>query len=345
MAEGLPKWFKIIIALVAFSFSLYFLSLIAPLVKLFVISLILAYVLNPVVTYFESRGLGRTLSTSVIFFCIILFLTLFVFLLLPNFSKELQSMQSNMKSGQTSVAIAKLEADLVSKLSFLGIEKLNVIGQLEKSMAEIGEGIFNYIIDAVSLITNLILIPFFIFFLLKDGRTFTHHFIKLVPNRYFEFFINLKSKTDDQLGNYVRGQFAESLIVGVLVIIAMFILDIKYAFVIGLFVGLTNLIPYIGPLIGAVPAILVAFFDSGDVNQAIYVAIALLIVQVLDNLILKPIVVAKSVDMHPMTVLLVVIIGGQFFGVLGMLLSVPLTAIIQLVVKESVVAFGKYRLV
>ncbi len=341
MAETLPKWFRILIALAVSAGIFFFLSSVGSLVKLFIIAAILAYILNPVVNYLESLGLNRHLATTIIFLCVISILSLFIFLLLPLISSELQSLHNSFSTDKTTEIISSIEENIEGKIAFLGVENLNVMNRLRTFVSQIGGKLFGYLLDAVSLIKNMIIIPFFMFFLLKDGRSFNKRLIAIIPNRYFEIFINLIHKTDVQLGNYMRGQIIESLIVGVLAMASLAILNVKYALLIGLFVGLSNLIPYLGPLIGAALAVIVAIFDTGDLDMAMYVAVALLLVQLIDNMIIKPIVVAKAVDMHPMVVLLVVLVGGKLFGILGMLLSVPFTAIVLLVLKEVIFVFRR----
>jgi putative permease len=164
-----------------------------------------------------------------------------------------------------------------------------------------------------------------------------------VPNRYFEFALTLLHKTDQQLGGYLRGTFLDSLIIGVLSVIALLILKVKYAVLLGLFAGLANMVPFIGPIFGAIPAILVVMLDGGGMGRALSVVLAFLVVQFFDNSVVKPVVVARMVSLHPIVVLLAVIVGGKFFGVLGMFLSVPFTSIIKVIIEETVRNFRKYR--
>jgi putative permease len=229
-----------------------------------------------------------------------------------------------------------------NKLSFLGIKELNLIDKVHDETVNIMNWIFSHLFDVVSLITDMIIIPFIVFFLLKDGRTFKKQFISIVPNRYFEFALNVLYKMDLQLGNYLRGQFLDALVIGVLSTFALFILNVKYFFLFGAFAGLANLVPYLGPVAGALLAIIVTIFDTGDMMMAAYIALAFTLVKLLDDVLIQPLIVAKSVDMHPLLVLLAVIIGGKFFGILGMLLSVPVTGFIKIAVQESITTFRKY---
>ena len=133
--------------------------------------------------------------------------------------------------------------------------------------------------------------------------------------------------------NYLRGQFLDATIVGVLSAIALSIVGVDYAIVIGLIAGICNMIPYIGPIIGTVLAVIMALL-SGDLKLVIWVIIAMVIVQQLDNNILAPKIVGDSVGLHPIFTMLAILIGGNLGGLIGMLLAVPLAASAKIIIKE-----------
>jgi predicted PurR-regulated permease PerM len=202
----------------------------------------------------------------------------------------------------------------------------------------------NYLVsEGPTLIAHLVAIPFIVFFLIKDGRELKRMVISLVPNRYFEFSLNLLFKMDLQLGNFLRGQFLDALIFGILATIALWILDIPYFFVLGAFAGLANLIPYAGPIVGGLASVLVTVVYCEDMSRVVYVIIAFILAKLIDDAIIQPVVVAKSVDLHPLIVLLVIIIGGSFFGMLGMLLAVPAVGFLKVAVEETVKTVRKYQ--
>ncbi|OPX34595.1 hypothetical protein B1H10_03280 [candidate division KSB1 bacterium 4484_188] len=337
------RYFKIFLWIVALTVAFLFLYSIAPLVKIIIISALLAYILDPLASMLEARGLSRTLSTLVVFSFIILILIGFVLLLLPVISNEVQAIQEGVANGQASELLTRMEQSIQSNLQFLGLQQINLAEKTQTFLSDFGQEILGYLLNAVSLVTNLILIPFIMFFLLKDGPDIKKAFISLVPNRYFEFSLNLVHKTDLQLGNYLRGQFLDALIIGVLSVIALWLLGVNYFFVIGAFAGLANLIPYIGPVAGAIPAIIVSIMQTGNLSMVLWIALAFAAVQLADNVLVQPLVVAKTVNLHPLIVLLVVIIGGQFFGILGMLLAVPTTGVIKVVFQETTRSFRQYR--
>ena len=181
------------------------------------------------------------------------------------------------------------------------------------------------------------------FFFLKDGREMKKKLVSMVPNRYFEFTLDLLYKMDMQLGNYLRGQFVDAVAFGLMSIVALWILGVNYFVFLGVFAGLANLIPYVGPIAGVIPAAIVAVLGSGDLNSATPVIIAYFILKLLDDFVVAPTIVASSVEMHPVLVLIAIMIGGELFGILGMLLAVPVAGFFKVVLQEGVSTYRKYR--
>lgn len=338
------RWLKIFFSLSLLAVLLLFLMSIGDLVKLFIISALLAYIIDPVAVFLESRGLSRTSSTAVIFLSFFVIAGIFVLLFLPLITREMSAIQEAINSGQASVILSRIEVIIRDKLGFLGIEDINLSDKLHSALTGLSDWFFSHLFDIVALVTDLVIVPFMIFFLLKDGREMKKQLVKLVPNRYFEFSLNLLYKMDRQLGNYLRGQFMDAVIFGTLSVVALWALNVKYFFIIGIFAGLANLIPFLGPVVGAGAAIIVSVIDTGNFTLAGYIVLAFIGMKLIDDGLVQPVVVARSVDMHPLVVLLAVIIGGKFFGVLGMLLSVPFTGFIKVVIEESIINFRKYHL-
>jgi predicted PurR-regulated permease PerM len=263
--------------------------------------------------------------------------------LLPLFAAQISGLRQGLNPEQAGLVISRFEEFLMPYLSFLGIKELDLLGRTQTGMASAGDWVINHVLDAASLVTNLILIPFIVFFFLKDGREFKKGFVSLVPNRYFEFTLYLFYKLHAQVGNYLRGQFIDAIIVGTMAVFALWVIDVKYFFLIGIFAGLANLIPYFGPIAGAVLALVVSILQTGSLEKVFYVILAFTIIKLLDDAVVQPVVVARSVHMHPLTVLLAVLIGGKLFGILGMLLTVPVVGFIKVVVHEGILNYRRYR--
>lgn len=181
----------------------------------------------------------------------------------------------------------------------------------------------------VSGLMLVVIVPFVAFFFLKEGRRITHGVIELVPNAYFELILNLLHQINGQIGGYIRGQILAVTLVASLSVLGLSILGMPYFLPVGVLAGLANMIPYLGPLIGIVSATIVALATLGGMGLVMKVVILFLIIQIIDNVIIQPMVVAKSVDLHPLVVLVVVMIGSDLMGMAGMLIAVPLTGILK----------------
>ena len=241
-------------------------------------------------------------------------------------------------------AIEDVEGWLEARLAVLGVEDLDILGVLQQFIVTNVDDVLNYVPSVVVLIAQLGIFPFIMFFLLKDGRRIRKGFINLVPNRYFEFTLNVLHKTDVQLGNYLRGQLIASSVVALLSIAALWLLEVDYFVLIGLFAGLTNMIPYLGPVTGATVAALISVITTGNFDTVLPIIAAFVVIQAIDNVGVSPIVLARNVKLHPLLILLTLIIAGKFFGFLGLLLAVPVTAVLKVFVQETLTNLRRYHL-
>ncbi len=343
MENRTGQFIKVAIGSLIIIIATAFLAAVSHIVKLVIVSALLAYILDPLANFFESRGMSRTSATVTIFFCIFALTGFSYTVFLPLLSAEIKSLQSGLNPEKAGLMISGLEDFLVSNLAFLGVKELNLVSRMENSMVRVGDWIFIHFLDAASVITSMILIPFIVFFLMKDGREFKRSFVSLMPNRYFEFTLCLFHKLNNQVGNYLRGQMIDATLVGVLSTFAMWLIGVKYFLMIGVFAGLANLVPYFGPITGAALAVIVSVLQTGNFEMAFYVIVAFTIIKLIDDAIIQPVVVAKSVHMHPLTVLLSVLIGGKLFGILGMLLAVPVVGFMKVAAHESLKNLRRYR--
>jgi putative permease len=280
-----------------------------------------------------------------VFFLFVISIAWILFsILAPVVYNHIQTMRSGAGSRQSSEVILRLQAVVRTKLGFIGLGAVNLQEKIEQFSSYLSDTIMDFILrEGLSIVLYAVTVPFIVFFLLKDGREMKKMFISIVPNRYFEFALDLLYKMDLQLGNYLRSQFTDAVVFGVLATIALWLLGVKYFLFIGVFAGLANLIPYVGPIAGALPAVAVALFDAGDVTLALQIVLAFIILKLTDDMLVQPLLVAKGVHMHPLLVLMAIIIGGELFGMLGMLLAVPATGFAKVVLQESIVTLKKYR--
>ena len=203
------------------------------------------------------------------------------------------------------------------------------------------EHMLSYIIvatpkSALQLGSLMVLVPIFSFFFLRDGNNMLRKLVSLTPNRYFEMVHDLSYLVSRQMAHFVRGRVIEATIIGIVVTIGLNFTDIRYAPLLGVFAGVTNLIPYVGPIVGMIPGILIAAVDLGIGGQFWWIVILyILIAQViLDSFILIPVLISRVANLHPLLVILAIIMGGKLYGVLGMIIGVPITSAFKIAFIE-----------
>lgn len=189
-----------------------------------------------------------------------------------------------------------------------------------------------------------LLAPFVAFVLLKDGSLVLRQFYALIPNRYFEETVMVSSKILEALALYVRAKLLEGIVVGVICGVGLAAVGAPYAWVLALIAGVTNTIPYVGPIVGAVPALLIPLFDASQASLLWPILLVFLVANVIDSFLVFPLFVAQVVDLHPLVLIAVVMVGQSAYGVIGMLLSVPLAASAKVVGQELYAALLSRRM-
>ncbi len=325
-----------------------FLALLAilPAIKSIIIIILsaffFAFLLFPLVNFIENRGADRLLAVAVVFVAMVLIGILGFELLAPVISNEIQQMNAGIKDQSPGEVLRQLYEKVGDKIPILanpGIQE-----EINLQISSLLQNSFSMVVSILSAFISIIMTAFITFFLLKDGRRMKKTVVSWVPNRYFEMALIILHKTSNQLGRYIRGQLLVAFIVGALSISALYLLNIRYYFFIGAMAGLANMIPYFGPLVGAIPAVIIALIDTGSFGAVAVVAVAFASIQLFENIFVSPFIVSKSVELHPLTIIIVILIGGKLMGIFGMLLAVPTASIIKVTAREIIWGFKNYRI-
>lgn len=311
-----------------------------------IISVLLAFLVDPIVILMQRNGFSRTMAVVLIMLFFVMLIALLVVWLSPIISTEVRAISQSLNRENPTEMLTKLKALLIRQIPItLSRDVAEMLtSKLEGFFSTLLNKSIDIIPNIVTSIIMIVLVPIMTFFFLKDGPRMKKNLIQIVPNRYFEMSLILTHKISHQLGSYIRGQLLISLCIGTLSIIALYILDVPYFFFIGIIAGLANMIPYFGPIAGAVPAVIINFIDKGNFTAVIMVIIAFAVIRLIDDTLISPNILARSVEIHPLMVILVIFIGGEMFGLLGLLLCIPVTGIIKVTVKELIWSFKNYRL-
>lgn len=185
-----------------------------------------------------------------------------------------------------------------------------------------------------SLVEWGLLIPLFLFFILRDERRVRFGFIKIVPNKIVERAYYLYHQFNTKFGDYIFAKAIEAFIVGTVITIGLLIIDYPFAFLLGILAAVTNILPYIGPIVGFVPALIVGLVDQNPNTTLGAMVVLYLIANIIDLAFVFPLLVSKIVNLHPIIVVVSVILGSQFGGVAGMIISIPMAAFFKLLYHE-----------
>lgn len=189
----------------------------------------------------------------------------------------------------------------------------------------------------ISVIFATLLVPVWMFFVLRDERKIGRSVYHAVPPAYRTDVQCVQALVDHTLSSFLRGQLVLCVSVGVMAAVILSILDVDFALLLGILAGIFEIVPNLGPILGAIPAVLVALPDS--LGKALAVIIAFVIIQQAENLILVPRVMGRSVRLHPAIVMMVLVVGGALWGVWGLLLAVPVTAL-----TRDLLRYARHRL-
>jgi predicted PurR-regulated permease PerM len=241
---------------------------------------------------------------------------------LPYYSQQFQSMVKSFQETYINSNLPQSIKDVIDE-GIINFQDLMIVTL---------QSILDSVVNAFSKILNIIIVPVIVFYLLKDAEYFKKQSLLLLPKKHRTKAILLFRDIDNAFGKFIRGQIIVATFIGILTTTALTILDVKYAVFLGLFAGIANVIPYFGPLIGLIPTVIFALFDS--VAKALYAGIAFIIIQQIESGILTPKIIGESVGVHPVYVILSLFIGGKLMGIVGMILAVPIYVAIKLTVRH-----------
>ncbi len=339
----MPRWAKGLLLGASAAAGVWLLAPVGHVVQMVVLGALLAYLLDPLVGRLEARGLERGAASAVVFFGFLLGLGIPLALFSPALAAQILALQSGLDLTAATELMEDVERWLGARLAPLGVEAPDlrgwVAGFTERHLGDV----VAFVPGVLGLAVQTVVVPVVAFFLLRDGRRFRKGFISLVPNRYFEFTLNALRRADAQLGGYLRGQLLAAAIVGLLATLALWLIGVEYYFIIGTIAGVANLIPFLGPFIGGVVAVAVSAVTTGSFEQAGPIAVSFAVIQMIDNFISQPLLLAQNVELHPLAILLVLLVAGEVFGILGLLLAVPVAAMAKVLVQEFVTTFRSYR--
>lgn len=310
----------------------------------FIMAIIISYVLHPLVIKLEQNKIKRSTAILLIYLIFTITLSVLVVFIVPQMidnTRELINVlpgitlefNENFNGVVRTISTSKWPEDIKNAI-FREID--NGIQIAQNMILDTLKDTLSGLMRTVSIFFDLVLAMIIAYYILKDAEYFKHVSLSLVPKRWRNWLIITFREINAVLSKFIQGQLLTALIIGILETIALFIVGVKYPLILGMIGGVANIIPYFGPFIGAIPAVAIALIESPI--KAIWTILAFIIIQQIDNGFISPKIIEGRVGLHPVTTILAILIGGEFFGIIGMLISVPIAAIIKVISKRTIEA-------
>lgn len=317
------------------------LSLLTP----FVIAFILAYIFNPIVSFLENKlNIKRIFALLITYGFLILLIGSFILFTAPIIVSSIADMVS-----QFPLYVEKTQSffiDLGNSLKNVDPKTLKEVGdKIMSAMPEIGNfligyigQIFNTTFSISKFIVQFVLAFIICFYIILEKEKFFDFYKKVLyitfGEKYAKLTLDVGNTLNTNIGKYFTGKILDSFIVGLLSAIGLYFLKSKYALLFGTLIGIMNLIPYFGPVIGMTPVVIINLFY--DPKIAIFSLVYLLLVQQLEVAVIEPKIVGGQLGLSPFLTILAVTVGGGFFGIPGMILSVPIMGVVKIYLSEYI---------
>lgn len=312
------------------------------------IAMILAFIINPLVTKLEEKGIKRGYGVIIVYFAFLLIITVLIATVIPKTVQELTKLVAqapatldilSVKAEEISKSIAKMfegkmftgfNTSDMNLVETFGDKFLEILKKSQDLMISNLKNIATGISTVIYSFVKLFIVMIFSYYFVVDKDKIKTKVVELIPEKYKRDVLFVSVRINEALLGFVKGRLLMAVFVGILTMIALLIVGVDFAVIIGLITCVADIVPYIGPFLGFVPAILFALIESP--MKAIWVGIIFLAIQWAENNIIAPKLLGDKVGLNPLVILLSIIIGGGMFGVLGMILGVPVVSIMMILI-------------
>lgn len=322
--------------------------LLQPILLPFVLGALIAYLGDPLVDRLERRGLGRTLGVVVVFVFFTTLLVLATLVAIPLVVQQLDALLQKIPQFYqwiTDVLVPWLRSRL--SVPAAGLPEVDWSGQLAEHWQSLGK----VTATTVKSITgsgaglllglfNLALVPVVAFYLMRDWDILIGKSLNMVPVVWHDSVTTMVREADEVLSAFLRGQFMVMLSLGVIYSAGLWLVGIQFALVLGVIAGLASIVPYLGFLVGIVISCAVAYAQYQEWTMLLWVALVFGIGQALESVLLTPVLVGDRIGLHPVAVIFALMAGGQLAGFVGVLLALPVSAVIMVFVRHAI---ARYR--
>lgn len=314
-----------------------------------VMSGILYYLLNPLIDGLEKKGVPRISGILIVFLLLAGLIVWGIVSLIPILREQVLSLLLNFPD-YLSTFITQLNMFLRSDLlTRIQEQLLGDTGTLAETISTQAEGMIDTAISNIgsifgtltSIVLAVITTPFILFYLLKDGHNLPYHIMNMVPSKMREKTYVLLRETNLQISQYIRGQLLVAFAVGVMFWLGFLIIGMEYALILGIMAGVLNLIPFLGTFIAFFPIVIVAIVVHSPI-MLVKVLVVFTIEQTLEGRVIQPLILGSNLNIHPVTIIAVLLTAGNLFGIPGVILGIPAYAVLKVFLVHAFVWYQSY---
>lgn len=305
-----------------------------------ILSVVVYYLLRPIINLLESWKIKRIWGILITLLALVGIITLLVVLIIPFLEKQLISLAEELPRYVRDLINT---ADGWLRNSIFSVYYTNLFQDVDGMLNQIPdyistyasqtvEGITNIISTVTNVVVAIVTLPFILFYLLKDGHRLPSSIIRIFPPKMRPEVASVFKGIDHQLSAYIQGQIIVSFCIGVMMYIGFLIIGLEYALLLAAIASVTSVVPYLGPVIAITPALIISIVTSPF--MVLKLVIVWTVVQLLEGKFISPQIMGKSLHIHPVTIIFVLLTAGHLFGVVGIILAIPGYAILKVVVSH-----------
>ena len=305
-----------------------------------VISALLYYLLKPLVDWLEKKGVGRTLAIFLVFAGIAALLVWAGANVIPMITRQLttfiddlpayiQTVNKEINQFLDHPFLKNYQGQLQDTLSNISTKAVDYAESISKNAPSWAS---NFASTFARVTVAVIIAPFILFYLLRDGHTMKGGILKVLPTRTRTSISRILSDVNTQLAGYVQGQVMVAIVVGIMFGVMYSIVGLRYGVTLGIIAGILNMVPYLGSFLAQVPVFILAIV-AGPI-MVVKVAIVFVIEQTIEGRFVSPLVLGTKLNIHPITIMLILLTAGSMFGIWGVFLGIPVYASVKVIVKE-----------
>lgn len=352
MIQDIQKGLSFIFILAGLFLFGWFLINLSPVLTPFLLAALLSYLANPIVEKICQDGkykIPRTLAVILVFTFIVLVVLLALLYLIPLLHKQMNEFIEffpKIIGWMQQVLLPKLEAAFNLEIQQPDMQVLQekLIQHWTKAtdlVTMISIKFFQSGVTVIGWVVNFFLVIVVAFYLLRDWHACMNAVVQVIPKSMRAKVLGFFSKADEVMGSFLRGQLTVMLALGLIYALGLTLIGLKFSVILGVGAGLLSIVPYLGSIVGILAALLVALFTSQDWMMLVWVALVFGIGQSIESMILTPMLVGDKLGLHPVVVIFAVLAGGQLMGMVGVLLAIPVAAILAVILREPVLEWAR----